>query len=102
MTDLNETIKLAGEADRHFQIESVREHDIETSTQYRRYAAAIRALCAKASETCEWKQESSGGFFDTACGIATVDPKDNNYNFTYCPFCGRKLVEKKQETKETT
>ena len=46
--------------------------------------------------TCEWREDSSGDFWDTACGEAfsfiADGPRENKMRF--CPYCGRALKER--------
>lgn len=59
-------------------------------------AAKAKAQEAKAVQECAWLQNEDG-YFDTSCSQSFVfsepDDRPHAHQFTYCCFCGGKLIE---------
>lgn len=71
-------------------------HSLGYQKELRDQAAAIRALIASATDTCEWKQ-SEDYSYDTGCGVRGAFIFASGW--MYCPHCG-KLIASKQTRKE--
>lgn len=59
---------------------------------------------AKAVQECAWLQNEDG-YFDTSCSQSFVfsepDDRPHAHQFTYCCFCGGKLIEAQGQANES-
>lgn len=99
MTDINETVNMSEALARSIRDE-LRQHNDDNEPVLLLVRKVVSDLAAKASETCEWRENESDECWDTACGekyVLTTGDGPLKHGFNFCHHCGKRLTETKHK-----